>query len=145
MTATCPSTLAPLACGQSGVGFTTCVSSVTEIRLQAGQGENFPDTRDGRTFWVDIGDERCGCCMRLHVHDRDGDTLFTDPPVGGDCHAVPGATRVAYATNSPEHMLAIASEVGIAAVSPLRYDCKTRRLWIDCEALKEMIGRPCAT
>ncbi|HQL53499.1 MAG TPA: hypothetical protein PLQ87_02240 [Phycisphaerae bacterium] len=143
MSSTCPPLLTPLACGQTGVGFTLSAWSAphTELHLRAGMGANFPVPTAGNSFWVDIGG--CGCCARLQVTGRTGDVLTVVPPAAGDCDCIGSNARVAYATSSPEHIRALAAEVPFNVQPPLRWDCATRTLSIDCAALKDLVATPC--
>jgi hypothetical protein len=139
----CPRTIAPLPCGLTGVGFTAAPwdSLTNTLTLQHGQGANFPALPNGETFWVDI--DGCNCCMRVQVTGRSGDVFTVVPPVGGACACTKSNSRVAYATNSAEHIKGIAAELGINVVPPLKFDCVTRTLSIDCEQLKTMVFSPC--
>lgn len=143
MSAICPPTLTPLGCDQTGVGFTAQAWNLsdTTLHLRAGMGANFPEPV-GTSYWVDLGG--CGCCARVRVTGRVGDVLTVEPPPGTDCTCVGSNTRVAYASNSPEHIRALAMEVGINVQSPLVWNCATRTLSLDCAALKNMVNTPCA-
>lgn len=142
---TCPAQLEPLGCGQSGMGVARCTQEPGRLDLHTGQGANFPTPTAGRTYWVDVRERAgCGACQRLQVVGKDGDTLLVLALPGGAAVGT-GATQVVYASASPEHIQLLAQEIGVNAVAPLRYDCATRRLWIDCEELKNMLARPCAT
>jgi hypothetical protein len=144
MSASCPPTLTPLGCDQTGVGFLAAAwnQSDTELHLRAGMGTNFPIPTAGTRYWVDLGG--CGCCARVEVTGRLGDVLTIVPPITTGCTCISSNTRVAYATNSPEHMREIAKEVGLNVVAPLSWNCVTRTLSIDCVALKAMVNSPCA-
>lgn len=139
---TCPAKLEPLNCSQTGVGFSTgpLASGGGTITLQAGQGQNFPTPTDGKVFYVDVGG--CGCCTRLKVTRRVGDVLTLEPGIA--CACIQSGARVAYASNSPEHMRLAAAELPFNAVPPLYWNCETRTLHIDCEELKAMVAMPCA-
>lgn len=141
---TCPR-LARLGCQQTGVGFLAraWTPTATTIELQVGQGAGFPQPAAGETFWVDLGG--CGCCARVQVTARAGDVLTIVPPVSSDCSCISSTARVAYATSSPEHTQTLAAELPFNVVPPLRWDCETRTLSIDCAALKDMVASPCGT
>lgn len=138
---TCPALLEPLNCAQTGVGFMALAytAGATTLTLQQGQGEHFPVPASGRVFYVDVGG--CGCCGRLKVTGRVGDVLTVEPFTG--CTCMSANARVAYASNSPEHMRLVAMEVPFNAVPPLHWDCETRTLSIDCEELKALVATPC--
>jgi hypothetical protein len=143
----CPTKLSPLGCKQTGVGFlqTTWSGCGTTIQLFAGQGAQFPQPVNGQSFWVDVDGTSCGgsCCARLEVIARTADTLtLRNPDCSCDC--IPATSKVSYAHNSPEHIRMVASELGFNVVPPLRFDCATRTLSINCEELKQMVNMPCA-
>jgi hypothetical protein len=146
---TCTNLLADLACRQRGVGFLSCDWRIgmERLRLMSGEGDEFPQPVNGQTFWVDVGTSAkdCGCCARFEVIDRRGDELVLKPGQQIECNVLACGARVAYATSSREHLLALIESVGINAQPPLHYDCKTRRLWIDCGEMHDMLERPCAT
>lgn len=144
MSAMCPPTLTPLGCNQTGVGFlaATWNQPDTELHLRAGMGANFPVPSGATSFWVDLGG--CGCCTRVRVTAVVGDTLTIEPPTPSGCTCISSNTRVAYASNSPEHIRELAKEIGINAVAPLVWDCSTRTLSIDCALLKDLVERPCS-
>lgn len=139
----CPRQLSPLACGQSGVGFLAQPWQGGDGRLvlMAGQGASFPVPTAGTRYWVDVSG--CTCCLRLEVIGRENDELIlADAPDTG-CNCARANARVAYATNSIEHVRLVVAEMGINIVKPLHYDCATRTLSIDCEELKAMVFSPC--
>ena len=137
--------LAQLACNQTGVGFlaSTWTPSSTSIELAPGQGANFPVPTSSQRYYVDLGG--CGCCARVEVTGRVGDVLTIAPPPASDCTCITKNARVAYATSSPEHITLVAQSLPFEVVPPLRWDCATRTLSIDCAALKDMVNQPCAT
>jgi len=139
---TCPALLEPLNCSQTGVGFAAgpLASGGTTITLMAGQGDNFPTPSDEKVFYVDVGG--CGCCARLKVTRRVGDVLTVEP--SNACTCIQSGARVAYATGSAEHARLAAMEVPFNVVPPLHWDCRTRALSIDCEALKDLVSSPCS-
>lgn len=137
--------LAQLSCNQTGVGFlaTAWNPGATSIELAPGQGVNFPAPTSAQRYFVDIGG--CGCCTRVEVTARAGDVLTIVPPPASDCTCITKNARVAYATNSPEHTTLVAQSLPFEVVPPLRWDCATRTLSIDCAMLKDMVNQPCAT
>ena len=137
--------LAHLGCQQTGVGFlaSAWTPSDTTIELAPGQGVNFPTPTATQRYFVDLGG--CGCCTRVEVTARAGDVLTIIPPAASDCTCITKHARVAYATNSPEHIALVAQALPFEVVPPLRWDCETRTLSIDCAALKDMVNQPCAT
>jgi hypothetical protein len=143
MSATCPPTLTPLGCDQTGVGFLSMAWNLadTSLHLRAGMGASFPIPSSATSYWVDLGG--CGCCARVQVTGRVGDVLTIVPPPATGCTCISSNTRVAYASNSPEHMRELAKEVGINVVSPLVWNCATRTLSLDCAALKDLVNLPC--
>ena len=143
MTATCTKKVAELACGQTGVAFLCSPwnAADTSLCVQAGQGDNFPTPTAGTSFWMDIGG--CGCCTRVEVTARTGDNFTIVPTIGAACACVRSNSRVSYAANAPETIRALAQELGINVLPPLRYNCATRTLSIDCEELKQMVALPC--
>lgn len=142
----CPKKLAPLGCAQTGVGFlhSPWSNCATELHLFPGQGTQFPAPTNGQSFWVEVDGSPCGgCCATLEVIAKNQDTLTLRNP-DCSCNCIPATARVRYAHNSSQHMRMVAEEVGINVVPPLRFDCATRTLSINCEELKQMVFAPCA-
>lgn len=142
----CPTKLSPLACGQSGIGFLRAAwnNCATKLHLMPGDGVNFPAPINGQSFWVDVNGTQCGsCCAMLEVIAKDQDTLTLRNP-DCSCNCIQSTAKVSYAHNSPQHMRMVAQEIGINVVPPLRFDCATRTLSINCEELKQMMSTPCA-
>jgi hypothetical protein len=144
----CPQKLTPLACSQLGVSFLQLpwAGCSTTLTLVAGGGAQFPVPTNGTSFWVEADGSACGgCCARLEVIARSGDVLTLRAPNCAECSCLAANTRIRYAHNSVEHMRAIALEVGINVVAPLRYDCATRTLSVNCEELRSMLESPCGS
>jgi hypothetical protein len=146
---TCPNRLADLSCRQRGVGFLSVDWRIgmERLKLGSGEGEEFPEPESGTSYWVDVGSVsgNCGCCARFEVIGRNGDELLLRPGQQISCNALACGARVAYAATSREHLLALIESIGIDARPPLHFDCVTRKLWIDCGELHDMLERPCAS
>jgi hypothetical protein len=138
---TCPALLEPLACQQTGVAYLAApyTAGSTALVLQEGMGAAFPVPSGGRVFYVDVGG--CGCCARLQVTGRVGDTLTVIPSTV--CSCLSAGARVSYAASSPEHMRLIARESMPIFLPPLKYDCATNTVSVDCAQLKALITSPC--
>lgn len=140
----CPVHYKDLACGLTGVGYTAEVISgaVTTVRLRKGHGKQFPEMASGDYFYAYLTDGCNECCEQVKVTGIKGDVVtFERSAMSCDCYST--NSRLRYSNCSVEAIRAIASEVGINVVPPLRYDCATRTLSIDCGALHDMIANPC--
>ena len=144
----CPPIYVGLPCHLSGVGFLGAAHASTplgaaSLKLQVGHGRFFPEVPAGQFFYAEITDACNECCELVKVVGKTDDTLEVIRE-SGRCECFSGNSRVRYVSDSREAILAIASEVPLNVTEPLRWDCETRTLSIDCNKLQEMINNPCA-
>jgi hypothetical protein len=141
----CPPKLLPLACDQSGIGYTaanyTCGS--TTLKMQSNVAAAFPAPNNGKFFFVDI-ESTCTdkhdckkCCGVLKVTAIVGHDWTVEPVGDCNCECFSANAKVSYSTNSYEVVKSIVQQLGISVQPPLKYDCDTGVLSLDCNYLNK--------
>ena len=141
----CPSKLVELPCNKSGVGFTSApyTTTSTTLQLQTGNGAMFPVIPPGKHFYARI--YGCNCCAEVKVTAIVGDTMTVAPLAGAGCNCIPSVATVKFTESSRAAM----SELMIEAIGalnftpPLKFDCATKTVSIDCATMKSGCA-PCA-
>lgn len=140
----CPVIYPSLPCLLSGQGYTaqpTPLGAAT-LQLQNGHGAQFPALMPGQWFYAEVTDSCYQCCETVRVVGRAGDTLTIERQ-SNTCGCIKANARVRYVSSSREAILAIASEVDLNAQAPLYFDCESRSLMLDMDALVEaLLSRP---
>lgn len=136
----CPNCYAELPCHLSGVGYTFTTAEVGSqvLRLQKNHAMHFPKLNDCQYFFVYLTDacnKRCAQARVIGV-DYTADALYLDSPLP---MCLSSLSRVSYDVGSVAAIRSIAAEIGINAISPLVYDCATRTLSIDCQAMRDLL------
>lgn len=141
----CPPKLLPLSCGQCGLAFTAanydCGSNT--LRMQGGAAASFPAPASGKYFFVEIqsscnSKHDCAeCCATLKVTAINGDVWTVEPVGGCTCECIGPNATVKYSTSSYEVVKSIVESLGIKVQPPLKYDCETGTLSLDCNYLNK--------
>lgn len=136
MTDTCEQIYADLPCGRSGVATLTkpIDESNTKLTLAEGHGDCLPDPSDHQHFYIRVIDPCNGCCEHMRVVKKANDELEVERD-GSQCECISAPARVEYDSNSNRAVLDKASALSFNVVSPLEWDCETRTLSLNCEAL----------
>lgn len=132
----CRSNLVFLSCAQSGCGFTSKAVSdeTTRIRLMRGHGKNFPKAGGGLHYYITV--EGCNtCCELMRVIDKDEDTLIVERGLVSACSCIGSNAKVTYNTNNVHFFNDINNVIPLNVISPLRWDCETNTLSVDCAEL----------
>lgn len=134
----CPTRYANLPCAKMGVGYTRLKADIgsSTLQLMNKQGTAFPELRAGEYFYAHVMSACDRMCERVKVVAVAGDTLTLDKALT-NCFS--DKARVAYVLDA-QAVAEIAGQVGINVADPLRYDCLTNTLSIDCQKLKQMIA-----
>lgn len=136
----CELKLKMLECGQTGVGFTGAPlnENANKLKLMTGHGNQFPNISGGQYFYITI--KGCdGCCERAKVTAREADTLTLERSVPVPCQCIGSNAKVEYSTDE-RYIYDIAASVHITALTPLKYNCITRTISVDC---KELFSKDC--
>lgn len=138
----CPNLYAELDCCLTGTGFLHSKSGIgaTELHLIKGHASHFPTLQNREFFFAYITDACTKQCTQVTVTgvDKTTDTLTISPPLTV-CYS--SQSRIAYDYSSVARTREIAASVGINVVSPLIYDCDTRTLSIDCQAMRDLLAK----
>lgn len=141
----CNTNLQYLGCGYSGVGYTSQSVGKKDdyIQLMRGHGSNFPDVRPNSHFYITV--EGCNsCCEVMRVVRKEQDRLYVERGLGDACSCISSQARVEYNTENPYFFNDINNVVPINVQAPLRWDCTTNTLSIDCsELFKSGCGGGC--
>lgn len=142
---TCPPKLLPLQCDQSGIGYTAanynCGS--TTLRMAPGFSDDFPTPSSGRFFYVELETKcsekhDCGrCCATLKVVNIVNNEWTVEPVGDCNCECFSANARVIYSTSTYEAVKAVIEQIGIKVQPPLKYDCETGTLSLDCNYLNK--------
>jgi hypothetical protein len=141
----CPPKLLPLACEQTGLGFTVgnynCGS--TTLTMAPGSASAFPAPNNGKFFFVEL-ESRCTekkdclpCCAILKVTAIVGNTWTVEPVGDCNCTCIGANAVVRYSKDSYEVVKSIVQQLGITVQPPLKYDCDTGVLSLDCNYLNK--------
>jgi hypothetical protein len=144
---TCPTKLASLSCSQTGVGNLAipAITGATTLTMFIGMGVNFPTPTTGQSFFVELGSVCDGYCTRVEIVKRVEDTLHLARPLAIPIACIGATAKIKYAYNCEEHIALVVRSLGLNVMPPLRFNCETRTLSINCEELKQMVNQPCGT
>ncbi len=133
---TCSTGLLFLSCDYTGVGFTSKAvdKGATKIQLQRGHGKNFPSTLNGAHFYITV--EGChSCCEIMRVVGIQDDVLEVQRGLGSTCDCIASNARVSVSTDNQHFYNDLRNHIPLNAVSPLKYDCTTNTMSVDCAEL----------
>ncbi len=138
----CPNKYAELPCALTGVGFLHHKVGVgtTELPLIKGHASNFPSVEDAEFFFAYVTDACTKQCehVRVVAVDKTNDILTIET---GLTTCFSSQSKICFDFSSVQRTREIAESIGINVVSPLVYDCETRTLSIDCQAMRELLNR----
>ena len=137
----CPQKLVTLPCGKSGIGFLAQPLSCaqTTLRLMDGHQANFPELTSGQHFYVVITKPCNTCCSVFRITGISDNILSINGIEDCPCGCFPSNSKVEYTTDVREYIQDIAMEIGFNVISPLKWDCTTRTLSLDCN---ELLNKP---
>lgn len=137
----CPQKLVTLPCGKSGIGFLSQPLSCdqTTLRLMDGHQANFPTLISGQHFYVVITKPCNTCCGVFRITGISDNILTIFGLSDCPCGCFPSNSKVEYTTDVREYVQDLAMEIGFNVVSPLKWDCETRTLSLDCN---ELLNKP---
>lgn len=132
----CNNNLVFISCEYSGIGFTSKAvpEDATRIQLMKGHGKNFPPVTKGSHFYITI--EGCNsCCETMRVVGIDGDVLEVERNLGDACTCIKSNAKVSYTSSNKEFFEDINGVIPLNVQSPLKFDCDTNTLSVDCAEL----------
>lgn len=132
----CNNNLVFISCEYSGIGFTSKAvpEDATRIQLMKGHGKNFPPVTKGSHFYITV--EGCNsCCETMRVVGVDGDVLEVERNLGDSCTCIKSNAKVSYTSSNKEFFEDINGVIPLNVQSPLKFDCATNTLSVDCSAL----------
>lgn len=132
----CNNNLVFISCEYSGIGFTSKAvpEDATRIQLMKGHGKNFPPVTKGSHFYITI--EGCNsCCETMRVVGIDGDVLEVERNLGDACTCIKSNAKVSYTSSNKEFFEDINNVIPLNVQSPLKFDCNTNTLSVDCAEL----------
>ena len=132
----CNNNLVFISCEYSGIGFTSKAvpEDATRIQLMKGHGKNFPPVTKGSHFYITV--EGCNsCCETMRVVGIDGDVLEVERNLGDACTCIKGNAKVSYTSSNKEFFEDINGVIPLNVQSPLKFDCNTNTLSVDCAEL----------
>lgn len=132
----CNNNLVFISCEYSGIGFTSKAvpEDATRIQLMKGHGKNFPPVTKGSHFYITV-DGCNSCCETMRVVGIDGDVLEVERNLGDACTCIKSNAKVSYTSSNKEFFEDINSVIPLNVQSPLKFDCATNTLSVDCSAL----------
>lgn len=132
----CNNNLVFISCEYSGIGFTSKAvpEDATRIQLMKGHGKNFPPVTKGSHFYITV--EGCNsCCETMRVVGIDGDVLEVERSLGDACTCIKSNAKVSYTSSNKEFFEDINGVIPLNVQSPLKFDCDTNTLSVDCAEL----------
>ena len=132
----CNNNLVFISCEYSGIGFTSKAvpEDATRIQLMKGHGKNFPPVTKGSHFYITV--EGCNsCCETMRVVGIDGDVLEVERNLGDACTCIKSNAKVSYTSSNKEFFEDINGVIPLNVQSPLKFDCATNTLSVDCASL----------
>lgn len=132
----CNNNLVFISCEYSGIGFTSKAvpEDATRIQLMKGHGKNFPPVTKGSHFYITV--EGCNsCCETMRVVGIDGDVLEVERNLGDACTCIKSNAKVSYSSSNKEFFEDINGVIPLNVQSPLKFDCDTNTLSVDCAEL----------
>lgn len=132
----CNNNLVFISCEYSGIGFTSKAvpEDATRIQLMKGHGKNFPPVTRGSHFYITV--EGCNsCCETMRVVGIDGDVLEVERNLGDACTCIKSNAKVSYTSSNKEFFEDINGVIPLNVQSPLKFDCDTNTLSVDCAEL----------
>ena len=132
----CEKPLIFLSCDSSGQARTAQAVNPndTVIQLMRGQGSRFPEVPNGKWFYVRV--VGCdSCCETMRVVGRDGDKLHVQRGFGTQCTCIKSNSLITYTTDTQYFFEDLLSVLPLNVTDPLKYNCETNTLSVDCAKL----------
>lgn len=132
----CDKPLIFLSCDSSGQARTAQAVNPndTVIQLMRGQGSRFPEVPNGKWFYIRV--VGCdSCCETMRVVGRDGDKLHVQRGFGTQCTCIKSNSLITYTTDTQYFFEDLLSVLPLNVADPLKYNCETNTLSVDCAKL----------
>lgn len=116
--------------------------NTTSVKLQPKHGTNLPQAGGGKFFHAFLVSDCCTQCEEVRVTEVKDDVVTLER-IEQSATCFPPRSTLSYTSTTPAAIRAIVEDTPINVAPPLKYDCNSRTISVDCAQLVESCLKGC--